>query len=133
MAFKIVNGLRTIEFGTPGESRRILSELVLHGNKRATAATAQEYIDEGEPVESVGEELILLGNDDAILGKIRVTETTECKFIEVPDRFALAEAEGDLNAEEFRKSHIEYWSRVGVSISDDTPIVLVYFDLVEKY
>ena len=133
MAFKVVNGLRCIEFGTPGKSRESLTNLVLHGSKRATAGTAAEYAEEGEPVEHVGEELILLANDEIPVGKIRVTEVTECAFSEVPDRFALAEAEGDLNAEDFRNSHIAYWTRVGVEVSDEMPVVLVYFDLVETY
>ena len=133
MAFKVVNGLRTIEFGTPGRSREILTDLVIHGNKRATATTAKEYVDEGEPVEHIGEELILLGNDEVVMGKVRVTEVQQCAFIDVPDRFALAEAEGDLNAEDFRNSHLAYWNRVGVEVNDQTPIVCVYFDLIEKY
>ena len=132
MSFKVVNGLRTIEFGTPGESREKLTNLVIYGNKRATAGLASEYHAENEPVEHIGEELYLLGNDDEVLGKIRVTEVTECKFIDVPDRFALAEAEGDLNAHDFRESHQEYWNRVGIQVTDATPIVLVYFELIGK-
>ena len=90
MSFKVVNGLRTIEFGTPGESREKLTNLVIYGNKRATAGLASEYHAENEPVEHIGEELYLLGNDDEVLGKIRVTEVTECKFIDVPDQIGRA-------------------------------------------
>lgn len=133
MAFKIVDGLRTIEFGTPGPSREHLTSLIIKGDKRATATTAQEYLDENEVVEHVGEELYILGNDDKVVGKVRITEVTQCLFNEVPDRFALAEAEGDLNAEDFRNSHRDYWTRIGVEIHDQTPVVLLYFDLLEKY
>ena len=35
--FPVVNGLRSVEFGTPGESRTNLVNLILHGQKRATA------------------------------------------------------------------------------------------------
>ena len=133
MTFKVVNGLRTIEFGTPGESRDWLNDLVLNGNKRATATTLQEYADENEVIEHVGEELYLLGNNEELLGKVVITEVSQCAFKDVPDRFALAEAEGDLNAEDFRRSHTAYWARIGVPINDETPVVLLYFDLVEKY
>jgi uncharacterized protein YhfF len=133
MAFKVVDGLRTIEFGTPGQSRKELTDLVIDGNKRATAGTAQEYLDENEVIEHIGEELYLLDNDEKVVGKVRVTEVTQCAFSEVPDRFALAEAEGDLNGDDFRRSHSEFWNRIGVEVNDQTPIVLVYFDLVEKY
>jgi RimJ/RimL family protein N-acetyltransferase len=48
----------------------------------------------------------------------------------VPDEFALTEAEGDLNAADFRASHSDYWSRIGEAITDDTQIVQVYFELL---
>ena len=48
----------------------------------------------------------------------------------MPDEFALAEAEGDLNAADFRASHSEYWSRIGETITDETQIVQVYFELL---
>ena len=133
MAFKVVDGLRTIEFGTPGAMRDQLINLVINGEKRATAATAQEYLDENEAIEQVGEELYLLGNNDEIRGKVRITEVTQCAFKNVPDKFALAEAEGDLTGDDFRRSHQAYWNRIGVSVSDETTILLLYFDLIEKF
>lgn len=133
MAFKVIDGLRTIEFGTPGDFRDELTNLVLKGVKRATATTRQEYLDENEEVEHLGEELYLLGNGEKVLGKIVVTEVVEVKFKDVPDRFALAEGEGDLSGDDFRTSHKRYWSRLGVEVDDLTPVVLLYFDLIEKY
>jgi uncharacterized protein YhfF len=35
--FPVVNGLRCVEFGTPVDSRTNLVNLILHGQKRATA------------------------------------------------------------------------------------------------
>ncbi|NDF67203.1 MAG: GNAT family N-acetyltransferase, partial [Actinobacteria bacterium] len=46
------------------------------------------------------------------------------------DEFALTEAEGDLNAADFRASHSDYWSRIGEIITDETQIVQVYFELL---
>ena len=40
------------------------------------------------------------------------------------------EGEGDLDAAAFRASHLGYWTRVVYEISEDTPVVLLYFDLV---
>jgi uncharacterized protein YhfF len=48
----------------------------------------------------------------------------------VPDEFALAEGEGDLSGDEFRKSHMRYWTKLGLTINEDTEIVLLYFDLI---
>jgi len=60
MAFPRVSGMRGIEFGTPGASRKKLTDLVLHGNKRATAGLLREYEFEGEVIEHVGELLALI-------------------------------------------------------------------------
>jgi uncharacterized protein YhfF len=36
-----------------------------------------------------------------------------------------------LNGDDFRRSHFEYWSKLGLAINDETEIVLLYFELVE--
>lgn len=130
--FPRINGLRTIEFGTPGPSRENLVNLVLHGNKRATAGLFSEYQFEGEDVEHVGELLAMLDNKGQHVGTLRVTRAEVLPFISVPDEFALAEAEGDLNAADFRASHLDYWTRAGETITDDTLVVTVYFDLLPE-
>lgn len=133
MAFPRVSGMRGIEFGTPGASRIKLTNLVLHGNKRATAGLLSEYHDEGEEVEHVGELLALIDNDGKHVGTLKVTRVDVCEFIKVPDEFALAENEGDLSAEDFRNSHLAYWKKVGDIVDDQTLIVQVYFDLETKH
>ena len=99
--FPIVDNLRSIEFGNPGESRARLVEFVLHGNKRATAGLAHDYVKEGEPIEHVGELLAMVDNDGNHVGTLKVTRVEVVRFLDVPDEFALAEAEGDLNAADF--------------------------------
>ncbi len=128
--FKFVDGLRTIEFGNQGESRSVLLEFIFNGNKRATAGLLSDYEEEGEPVEHVGEVLVVLGNEFEEVGRIRITKVEVTTFIEVPDEFALAEAEGDLNAADFRASHSEFWTKSGVTVTDDTKVVLLYFELL---
>jgi uncharacterized protein YhfF len=132
MSFPVVNGLRSVEFGNPGESREKLVSLILDGNKRATAGTLQwDYIAENEPIETVGERLAVLDNQKSQVATIEITRVEVRKFSEVPDEFALAEAEGDLSGHDFRKSHMEFWSKIGLDITDETQIVCLYFDLVE--
>jgi uncharacterized protein YhfF len=128
--FPIVNGLRSVEFGTPGASREKLINFILNGNKRATAGLLSEYEAEGEPIEHIGECLAMVDNDGKHVGTLKVTRAEVLAFKDVPDEFALAEAEGDLNAADFRASHLAYWTRVGETVTDDTLIVTVYFDLV---
>jgi uncharacterized protein YhfF len=128
--FPVINGLRSVEFGTPGESREKLVNLILHGNKRATAGLLKEYKDEGEPIEHIGECLAMVDNNGDHVGTLEVTRVEVLRFIDVPDEFALAEAEGDLNAEDFRRSHLAFWTRVGEEVHDETEIVTVYFNFI---
>jgi uncharacterized protein YhfF len=132
MTFPVVNGLRTVEFGNPGESRDKLISLILDGNKRATAGTLEwDYQAENEPIETVGEQLAVLDNQNRYIATIQATRVEVKKFKDVPDEFALAEAEGDLSGDDFRASHFGFWSKLGFPINDETEIVLVYFDLIE--
>ena len=131
MVFPRVDGLRTIEFGTVGESRSTILNFLLNGNKRATAGLLEiDYEAEGEPVEDIGEVLVVLGNQGEEVGRIKVTRVEISNFADVPDEFALAEAEGDLSGDDFRQSHRAYWEALGVEVRDDTKVVLVYFDLI---
>jgi uncharacterized protein YhfF len=128
--FKVVDNLRSIEFGTPGESRARLVDFIVNGNKRATAGLLDDYAKESEPIESVGECLAMLDNSDHHVATLHVNRVEVSRFIDVPDEFALAEAEGDLKAADFRASHRDYWSQIGETITDDTQIVQVYFELL---
>ena len=124
--------MRTVEFGNPGESRDKLISHVLDGNKRATAGTLEwDYIAENEPIETVGEKLAVLDNQNRHIATIQVTRVEVKRFADVPTEFALAEAEGDLSGDDFRASHFDFWSKLGLDIKDETEIVLVYFDLIE--
>ena len=132
--FPRVDNLRGIEFGTPGTSREALVNLVLHGNKRATAGLLSEYESEGEgeAVEHVGELLAMVDNNGHHVGTLEVTRAEIVRFADVPDEFALAEAEGDLDASDFRASHLAFWTRVGEIVTDDTLVVTVYFNLLPE-
>ena len=128
--FPVVDGLRSIEFGTPGKSRENLVNFIINGNKRATAGLASDYQKEGEEVEFVGECLAMVDNDARHVATLHVTRVDISRFADVPDEFALAEAEGDLNAADFRASHMEYWTKVGENVNDDTLINQIYFALL---
>jgi uncharacterized protein YhfF len=132
MAFPVVDGLRAIEFGTEGEMRSWLVDLVVNGNKRATAGLVSEYEDENEPIEHVGERLAILDNEGRRVATVRVSKVVVSRFADVPDEFPLAEAEGDLDAADFRASHTEYWASVGTPVTDDTPVVQLYFELLSR-
>ncbi len=131
MSFPVVNGMRAIEFGTPGAMREELNTLVLLGRKKATAGTLKwDYEAQNEPIESIGEKLAVLDSNGIQIATIQATKVEIRRFSEVPDEFALAEGEGDLTGDDFRESHLRYWSNIGLTIDNETRIVLLYFDLV---
>ena len=125
-----IDGLRIIEFGSVGASRDKLLNFIFNGSKRATAGLLQDYEDDGEPLEDIGEVLVVVGNQSEEVGRIRITKIEVKSFIDVPDEFALAEAEGDLTAEDFRNSHRAFWSEYGIKVQDETKVVLLYFELL---
>jgi uncharacterized protein YhfF/predicted acetyltransferase len=128
--FPVVDDLRSIEFGTPGKSRENLVNFIINGNKRATAGLAADYEKEGEEVEFVGECLSMINTNLNHVATLQVTRVEITRFADVPDEFALAEAEGDLNAADFRASHMEYWTKVGETVTDDTMVNQIYFTLL---
>ncbi|MER5605181.1 ASCH domain-containing protein [Micromonospora tulbaghiae] len=125
-----IGGLRALALGTPGELRTRLNTLVLSGVKTATAGLIQEYDDENEELEYVGERLVLVDDNDALVGVVEVTGVEVVRFADVPWDFARAEGEGDRSIEEWREGHGAYWARQGTPVSDDTRIVCLRFRLV---
>jgi uncharacterized protein YhfF len=132
MAFPKVDGLRSLEVGTPGAMRERLNRLILDGRKRATAGLLLEYVRENEELETVGERLALVDDDTRRIATVVVTETATVPFIEVPWRFAQAEGEGDESLEEWREGHRRFWSAEGEVIDDQTPVNLIWFELLEE-
>nr|WP_091107771.1 ASCH domain-containing protein [Micromonospora citrea] len=125
-----IGGLRTLALGTPGELRTRLNTLVLAGVKTATAGLTVEYAQEGEELEHVGERLVLVDDEDSLVGVVEVTGVEAVRLADVPWDFARAEGEGDRSIEEWREGHAAYWARVGTPVTDDSEVVCVRFRLV---
>jgi uncharacterized protein YhfF len=130
MSFPIVDGLRALEIGTPGPMRQRLNQLVLDGRKRATAGLLLEYVREGEELEFEGDLLALVDDDTRRIATVVVVDVATTPFIEVPWRFAKAEGEGDESLDEWREGHRRFWTAEGETIDDQTPVVLIWFELV---
>ena len=118
-----VDGMRSIELGTPGEMRGWLNGLVLEGRKRATAGLLAEYDAEGEQLEHVGERLAVLDDAGQRVATVEVTGVDVLPFGEVPWEFAAAEGEGDRDLEEWRAGHRRYWAGEGTPVEATTPVV----------
>ena len=125
MTWPRIDGLRSLELGTPGEMRERLNALVLAGQKQATAGLLSEYDEEGEAVEHVGERLALLDSDGLQVATVEVTSVEMAPFSDVPWEFAAAEGEGHRDLEHWRSGHQRFWASQGTTVLDHTPIVML--------
>jgi uncharacterized protein YhfF len=127
-----VDGRRIAEFGTPGEMRDRLVALIRAGRKTATAGLyVQDYEDEGEPLEHVGEELAVLDSAGTAVAVIAVDAVQVVTFGEVTWEFADAEGEGFTSVSHWRDGHRRFWAAQGVAVTDETPVVCLWFHLLQ--
>ncbi|MFB8237065.1 ASCH domain-containing protein [Kitasatospora purpeofusca] len=125
-----VNGMRSMELGTPDGIRAELNSLVLAGRKTATTGLLAEYADESEELELPGERLALVDDDGGFVAEIEITGVEVTTFGAVTWEHARAEGEGDASLAEWREGHRGYWSRLGTPVEDATAVVCLAFRLV---
>lgn len=125
-----VDGLRTLQLGTPGQWRRWLNALVLSGRKRATAALLEYYRAESEEAPHVSEHLALVDDHGAPIGEVEVTAVEIVPLHEVTWRFAESEGEGFSSVEHWRDVHVRFWESLGLHVDDDSEVACVSFRLL---
>jgi uncharacterized protein YhfF len=110
--------------------RSRLNQLVAHGQKRATAGLLQyEYERDGEALDEIGERQVLLDNDDEPLAVVVVDRVEVHRFVDVPWEFAVAEGEGFRSIDDWREGHRAYYGLEGITVTDDDPVVCVWFSV----
>jgi uncharacterized protein YhfF len=122
--------MRAFDLGTPGAMRERLTTLVLEGTKVATAGLwQQDYLDEGESIDEVGERQALLDDNGKVAAIVEITRVETYRFADVPWGFADAEGEGFRSIEHWREGHASYYAAQGIEIDEDSPVVCVWFRL----
>ncbi len=129
MSFPTVDGLRTLELGTPGPMRDELNALVLAGRKTATAGLLAEYEAEDEALEHPGERLVLVDNTGSRLGVVAVERVERRAMGEVSWEFADAEGEGFTSVEHWAQAHRRFWAAQGYPTTEASEVMLVWFHL----
>lgn len=131
--FARIRGLRTLDLGTPGELRDHLNALVTSGVKRATASVlGYDYDAEHEPVEHIGEHLVLVDSHGTAMAQVEVTDVEVVPMAAVSWDFAEAEGEGYESLEHWYDTHLQYWADLGYEdIDGNTEIVCLYFRLCQ--
>ena len=112
--------------------RRKLVEVVLRGDKTATASLRDEYTpNTDQPMPEVGEHLLLVGWDDEPLGIVETTEVRVVPAGQVDLAFARNEGEGFDTVADWRAAHERFWS--DRAISDETLVVCERFRLIARF
>ncbi|MFD7906256.1 ASCH domain-containing protein [Kitasatospora sp. NPDC059722] len=127
-----VNGMRSMELGTPDGMRAELNSLALAGHKTATTGLLDDYAKETEGLEYPGERLALVDDQGRFVAAIEITGVEVKPFGEVTWGHAQAEGEGFTSLEEWRAGHRRYWDRLGTAVEDRTPVVCLAFRLVAE-
>jgi uncharacterized protein YhfF len=118
-------------FGDAVELADELIELVVHGDKRATAGAVREYEAAGEPIPCVGD--LSIATDGAMRPRalLEVTDVRVGPLSSVDDAFAFDEGEGDRTRESWLDAHRWYFSRsyerLGLQFDADIDVVFERF------
>ncbi len=106
-----------------------LALLVRDGPKRATTSALADWDAEGEPVPEAGAHTVVIDGDGAAVCVVRTTAVEVRRFGDVDEAFAWDEGEGDRTLAWWRRAHIDYFAANGTAITDDTMMVLEWFEL----
>lgn len=137
-SFMGVNPLATLRppawaFGATPEQADELLDLVLEGQKTATASAEWDYEAEGEDLPEVGTLGIVVDSGGAPRALIVTTRVRVVPFDEVDADHSAAEGEGDLSLEYWRDVHERFFSEYAShdrGFRRDMPVVLEDFEVL---
>ena len=108
-----------------------LAELVLRGEKTATASTYELYKLENEPLPQAGSFDVILDSQDKAGCIIEITKVSVVPFNEVLAEHAFKEGEGDKSLAYWQQVHQEFFTEclaeAGLEFSQETGVVLEEF------
>jgi uncharacterized protein YhfF len=121
--------------GSPSITDDLL-QLYLAGKKTAGSSIAEDFMAMGDPLPKVGDYWIYLDSKGELRCILRTEKVVFHKFKDMPVEVAIAEGEGDLSLEYWRRVHSEFYfphlSDWGISQMDDATVVTEYFEIVYK-
>ncbi|TFG63603.1 MAG: ASCH domain-containing protein [Spirochaetales bacterium] len=111
-----------------------LADLVLKGDKRATAGAYSEYLRENEALPEAGGLSVVTDFKGRARCIIKTVSAAVLPFNEVPASFAEREGEGDKSLDWWRDAHRRCFTRelaaAGSQFSEEIPVVCEEFDMV---
>ena len=108
-----------------------LAELVLRGEKTATASTYELYKLENESLPQAGSFDVILDSQDKAVCIIEITKVSVVPFNDVLAEHAFKEGEGDKSLTYWQQVHQEFFTEclaeAGLEFSQETGVVLEEF------
>jgi uncharacterized protein YhfF len=129
-----MNRFNAWHFSNNREIANELADLVLKGIKRGTTSSLLSLQQDNEPIPEAGDYSVITDYDGNAQCIIRTTEITITPFNLVTSDFAAIEGEGDKSLEYWQKVHrrciTEELGTLGISFSEDTPVICEKFEVV---
>ena len=117
-----------------GVEADLLADLVLRGEKTATASAYDLYAVEDEPLPKEGTFDVILDSQDQAVCIVEITKVSVQPFYQVSADHAYKEGEGDRTLAYWQKLHENLFSNwlheVGLHFSQDSLVVLEEFRVV---
>lgn len=114
-----------------GVSADDLANLVVRGEKTATASAYELYKFENEPLPQVGTFDVILDSQDRAICIIEITKVSVMPFNQVSSDHAFKEGEGDKSLSYWQRIHQEFFTKclakAGLEFSSETGVVLEEF------
>ena len=119
-----------------GDNADLLADLVLRGEKTATASAYVFYELEGEPLPRAEEYSVVLDSRHNAVCIIQTKKVSVLPFSAVTEEHAYKEGEGDKSLSYWREVHERFFreelEEVGLAFMPDLLVVCEEFDLVYK-
>ncbi len=113
-----------------------LAQLVVAGEKTATASAFPLYEVDGDPLPKIGEYSVILDSCDNAVCVVRTEKVTIVPFNEVTAEHAYKEGEGDKSLDYWRDVHqkvfTEWMDEEGLKFTADMNVVCEEFTVVYK-
>lgn len=93
-----------------GSNPDLLAELVLRGEKTATASAYLCYEMEKEPLPAVGKYSVVLDAQESAVCVIQTTAVSLCPFCQVSEEHACREGEKDKSLDGWRRIHRDFFT-----------------------
>lgn len=126
--------LRVTGFGDSAELSASLIALILAGVKRATCSLQDSWAFDGERLPAPGDVEVVLDFDGQPALVLYTTAIQIVAFEDIPAEFAVAEGEGDLSLDYWRREHWRFFlrecERIGREATPAMPLVCEWFDVI---